>query len=71
MNYAVYGEKREKNFGLVPEIWNKVDIGNIFSWLKPVLTRKRFRDNFAASLISSLNYAGTSFLTLHKLFPSN
>ena len=61
MNYAVYGEKREKNFGLVPEIWNKVDIGNIFSWLKPVLTRKRFRDNFAASFISSLTVRAQIF----------
>ena len=30
MNCAVYSEWREKNFGLVPEIWNKVDIEHIF-----------------------------------------
>ena len=48
---------KRKNFGLVPEIFDKVNKLHILYCPKSVLTRERFRDNFATLFITSLMLA--------------
>ena len=55
-----YG-RGNKNFGLVPEICNNVNLLHTFIRSKPLLTRERFRDNFAALLMSSLIMYSSNF----------